>query len=89
MAKVKVEMVFAPSEEARFFEALREGRFNAKAVAGALDAMKAEATIEADKAMITDLIQRELTIDSYNDQLRRFLEQVRGLGGNGTRYSHH
>ena len=73
MLKAQVQMCFAPSDEVRFFAALRRGQFDAKAVSGAVDAMKATASVAADKAMITDRIKQELSMDSYNDQLRRFL----------------
>ena len=67
-------MVFAPSDEDGFFEALHAGRFDAKDVCSRLDAMQASATVEADKQMITSRIQKEIGMQSYNKQLRQFLE---------------
>ena len=37
--------------------------------------MRASATVEADKTMITGRIQNEVGMQSYNDRLRQFLEQ--------------
>ena len=58
-----------------FFDALRTGQFDAVAVCSKLDAMRASATVEADKTMITGRIQKEVGMQSYNDRLRQFLEQ--------------
>ena len=74
VAKADVQMVFAPSDEDGFFEALHAGRFDAKDVCSRLDAMQASATVEADKQMITSRIQKEIGMQSYNKQLRQFLE---------------
>ena len=68
-------MVFAPGDENGFFDALRTGQFDAVAVCSKLDAMRASATVEADKTMITGRIQKEVGMQSYNDRLRQFLEQ--------------
>ena len=67
-------MCFAPAGEAAFFNALRDGVFDAKAVCNTVDAMQATASIEEDKIMITDRIAREVGLNSYNEQLRQFLE---------------
>ena len=53
-------MCFSPSDESGFFDALRAGRFDAKAVCGTIDAMKATASVAEDKAMITDRIEAEV-----------------------------
>ena len=87
MAQASVQMLFSPSDEKLFFEALRAGAFDAKAVCGAVDAMRANATVEADKVMITSRIEKEVGLNSYNNQLRSFLEEqytlaaVRGSTG--------
>ena len=75
VAKADVQMCFAPSDEAHFFDALRAGLFDAKAVCNTVDAMKATATMDADKTMILTRIQEEVGLESYNAQLRTFLEQ--------------
>ena len=75
VVKARVQMVFAPGDENGFFDALRTGQFDAVAVCSKLDAMRASATVEADKTMITGRIQKEVGMQSYNDRLRQFLEQ--------------
>ena len=57
LAKAPVQMCFSPDDERRFFEALRAGLFDAKAVCSTADAMRATATVLDDKAMITDRIK--------------------------------
>ena len=74
VADADVQMRFSPEDERSFVEALRAGQFDAKAVCSTLDARKATATVEADKAMITARIEEQLSIQSYNQRLRRFLE---------------
>ena len=86
----QVQMCFSPQGEQGFFEALRAGRFDAKAVCSTLDAMKATASVEDDKKMITARIERQIPggLESYNQALQSFLEeqyklvamQARGLG---------
>lgn len=87
MAQAPVQMLFSPTDEKLFFEALRAGAFDAKAVCGAVDAMKATATVPDDKAMIAGKIKKGVGLASYNEQLRTFLEEqytlaaVRGSTG--------
>jgi hypothetical protein len=61
--------------------------------------MKAMASVEEDKTMITERIKEEVGISSYNEQVRQFLEQqykfvalrLRGRQANrsgGTNYGH-
>ena len=76
IVNAKVQMLFAPNDESGFFEALRAGQFDAKAVCNLLDATKANATVEADKEMILGKIKQSVGLDSFNEQLRQFLEQV-------------
>jgi hypothetical protein len=68
-------MCFAPADEKGFFDALGSSAFDAKAVCSTIDAMKAMASVEADKTMITERIKDEVGISSYNEQVRQFLEQ--------------
>ena len=58
----QVQMCFSPSDESGFFDALRAGRFDAKAVCGTIDATKATASVAEDKAMITDRIEAEVGV---------------------------
>ena len=67
-------MCFAPSDEQGFFAALSAGSFDARAVCRTVDAMAASATEEDDKVMITEKIEQEVGLESYNAQLRHFLE---------------
>ena len=75
-SNVDVQMCFSPSDEQGLFEALHAGQFDAKAVTSEVDAMRANATIEADKTMIMHRITQEIGLEHYNQRLRRFLEQV-------------
>jgi hypothetical protein len=68
-------MCFAPADEKGFFDALGSDSFDAKAVCSTIDAMEAMASVEEDKTMITERIKEEVGIDSYNEQVRQFLEQ--------------
>ena len=68
-------MCFAPADEKGFFDALGSGAFDAQAVCSTIDAMKAMASVEEDKMMITERIKEEVGISSYNEQVRQFLEQ--------------
>ena len=68
-------MCFAPADEKGFFDALESGAFDAQAVCSTIDAMKAMASVEEDKTMITERIKEEVGISSYNEQVRQFLEQ--------------
>jgi uncharacterized membrane protein YgcG len=73
--KADVQMCFAPSDEKGFFNALRRGVFDAKAVCSKVDAMQTMATVEADKTMIMNRIKKEVGLEKYNEQLRQFLEE--------------
>jgi hypothetical protein len=75
ISKAQVQMCFAPADEKGIFDALGSGAFDAKAVCSTIDAMKAMASVEEDKTMITDRIKEEVGLDSYNEQVRQFLEQ--------------
>jgi hypothetical protein len=46
-------MCFAPADEKDFFDELGSGAFDAKAVCSDIDAMKAMASVEEDKTMIS------------------------------------
>ena len=74
-----VEMCFSPDGEEQFFEALRGGKFDAKAVCSTVDAMEATATEQADKEMILAAIRDATGLDQYNEQLRRFLVEQYSL----------
>ena len=54
---------------------MHAGEFDAAAVCSTLDAMKATASIEDDKTMITDRIKRECGMAAYNEQLRKYIEE--------------
>jgi hypothetical protein len=75
ISKAQVQMCFAPADEKGFFDALGSGAFDAKAVCSTIDAMKAMASVEEDKTMITERIKEEVGIYSYNEQVRQFVEQ--------------
>jgi hypothetical protein len=77
ISKAQVQMCFAPADERAFFDALGSGAgaFDAKAVCSTIDAMKAMASVEEDKEMITERIKEEVGIDSYNEQVRQVMEQ--------------
>jgi hypothetical protein len=75
ISKAQVQMCFAPADEKGFFAALGSGAFDAKAVCSTIDAMKAMASVEEDKTMITGRIKDEVGISSYNEQVRQFVEQ--------------
>jgi hypothetical protein len=75
ISKAQVQMCFAPADEKGFFDALGSGAFDAKAVCSTIDAMKAMASVEEDKTMIMERIKEEVGLDSYNGQVRQFLEQ--------------
>jgi hypothetical protein len=75
ISKAQVQMCFAPADESGFFDALGSGAFDAQAVCSTIDAMKAMASVEEDKMMITERIKEEVGICSYNEQVRQFLEQ--------------
>ena len=69
-------MCFSPHDEAGFFAALRGGRFDAKMVCSTIDATKATASVAEDKAMITERIQAEIGVDTYNERIRQELENL-------------
>jgi hypothetical protein len=75
ISKAEVQMCFAPADEKGFFAALGSDSFDAKAVCSTIDAMEAMASVEEDKTMIMDRIKEEVGINSYNEQIRQFLEQ--------------
>jgi hypothetical protein len=68
-------MCFAPADETAFFEALRAGLFDVKAVCSSVDARRATASVATDKTMITDSIISKIGLSQYNDRLRTFLEE--------------
>jgi len=86
----QVQMCFAPADAEGFFDALRAGEFDARAVCNALDARQARATVEGDKTMITQRIEEQMTLESYNQKLRGFLiEQYRLTAVRAQRDMHH
>jgi hypothetical protein len=89
ISKAQVQMCFAPVDEQGFFSALGAGLFDAKALCSTIDAMKATASVADDKTMIMKRIKKEVGLESYNEQVRQFLEQqykfvaLRGRGRQG------
>ena len=74
-AKADVIMGFSLAEESSFKERLAQNQAEVEAALAAVDAERAEATVQADRDMIFEAIKHGTGFEGFNDTIRRALRE--------------